>query len=66
MQPHTSQIDPHLDGFLCDVLVDFGGRVLVETMQKHLKQSGERKATVNTSELAPGLNYALASNRLYL
>lgn len=27
-----SQIDPHLDSLLCDVLVDFGGRVLVETM----------------------------------
>ncbi len=32
MQSHTSQIDPHLNSFLCDVLVDFGGRILVETM----------------------------------
>lgn len=32
-----SQTDPHLNRFLCDVLVDFGGCILVETMQKHLK-----------------------------
>ena len=27
-----SQNDPHLDGFLCDVFVDFCGRILVEAV----------------------------------
>lgn len=32
MQSHASPIDPHLNRFLCDVLVDLGGGELVETM----------------------------------
>lgn len=32
MQVHTSQSDPHLNRFLGDVLVDFGGCILVEAM----------------------------------
>lgn len=50
MQPHTWPIDPHLNSFLRDVLVDLGGGVLVETMQKHLKRRRKGKATVNTFE----------------
>lgn len=33
----------HLHRFLCDVLFDFGGCVLIETMQEHLKQSRKGK-----------------------
>lgn len=39
MQTHTPQVDPHLHCFLCDVLVQLGGSVLVEAMKKHLKES---------------------------
>lgn len=33
----------HLHRFVCDILFDFGGCVLIETMQEHLKQSRKGK-----------------------
>lgn len=55
MPSHTPQIDPHLNSFLCDVLVDFGGRVLVEAVKKNLKQSSKAKAAVKGCEPGPGI-----------
>lgn len=39
MSSHGPRLDPHLDGFLRDVLVHSGGRVLVETVEENLKEA---------------------------
>lgn len=47
MLSHSPRLDPHLDGFLRDVLVHSGGRVLVETVEENLKKV---KAAVKAAE----------------